>query len=126
MSCLFIALGRLLDRPHHRVRHEICQFMAKNLQLPFQDVPIQQWIRWQGQNPPQYISRMRRTSSWGGAMEIAVATKLYRVDITVVRASDHRRIAQFVMDDTRSARHHLFLTWTGNHYEPWRIKSALR
>ena len=120
MSCLFAALGQLLGRPHHRVRHEICDFMAQNLHRPFQGTTVRQWIEWQGERPHQYIARMRGASSWGGAMEIAMATQLYHVDVTVAAARDQRRLAHFVMDDTRSARHHLFITWTGNHYEAWR------
>ena len=120
MSCLFIAIGRLLGLPHPVVRAQLCTFMERNLHLDHQGMPVGDWIRWQGQQPRQYIATMRRTATWGGAMEIAMATKLYRADITVVAPGTHRRLAHFVMDDTKSARRQLWLVWTGNHYEPLR------
>jgi hypothetical protein len=118
MSCLFVALGRLLHLPQSSVRAQLCTFMERNLHLDHQGMPIGEWIRWQGQDPRQYIASMRCAATWGGAMEIAMATKLYRADITVVAPRTHRRLAHFVMHDTQSARRQLRLVWTGNHYEP--------
>ena len=86
MSCLFISLGKLLDQPHTAVRHTICNYMHNNLDRTHQGMTLRDWIRWQRQapSPAAYIRAMRSTAEWGGAMELAVATQCYHVDIDVV------------------------------------------
>ncbi len=121
MSCLFISLGKLLHQPHTTVRHTICNYMAANLDHTHQGMTLRDWIRWQQQapSPAAYIRAMRSTAEWGGAMELAVATQCYRVDIDVVNGSG-KRVADFVWRDACTARNKLVLQWTGNHYEPVR------
>lgn len=121
MSCLFISLGKLLDQPHTAVRHTICNYMHNNLDRAHQGMTLRDWIRWQRQapSPAAYIRAMRSTAEWGGAMELAVATQCYHVDIDVVDGRG-KRVADFVWRDACTARNKLVLQWTGNHYEPVR------
>ena len=117
MSCLFISLGRLMHLPHHTVRRQICDHMARNLDVLYLDMQIRDWIRWQGTEPSRYIAEMRQQHRWGGAMEIAIATQLYHVDVEVVDTR-RKRIAEFVEHQDRVASTRLRLIWTGNHYTP--------
>ena len=117
MSCLFIALGRLIGVSDTSLRQQLCNFMEEHFDTPFQGAPIRTWIAWQGVDPLQYVAQMRSRSEWGGAMEIAVFTQLYQTDVEVV---DRRgqRVAEFVAHELRSAPRRVRIMWTGNHYEP--------
>jgi hypothetical protein len=125
MSCLFISIGRLLNKSPDDVRSEVCDFMAHNLETEFQGMQIADWIKWQtnATTPAEYIAMMRKPSTWGGAMEIAMCTKLYRVDIHVYSASliQKKRLAEFVWDESRTACVQLHISWTGAHFEPMRV-----
>jgi hypothetical protein len=118
MSCLFIALGKLTNHPHQFVRHHICNYMQNNLNDLHEGMTIRDWIKWHENTTSEaYIQTMRNTSTWGGAMEIAIATKLYRCDIVVTSPSG-KQLAEFIWNENKSARNRLFIYWTGNHYEP--------
>ena len=117
MSCLFIALGQLVGVPNAALRQQLCDFMQEHLDAPFQGTPIRTWIAWQGVDPTQYVAQMRSRSEWGGAMEIAIFTLLYRADVEVVDGRG-QRVAEFIAHDSRSALRRLRIRWTGNHYEP--------
>ena len=86
----------------------------------YQGMKIKDWIQWQtNSTPAQYIRHMRSSSTWGGAMEIAMCTRIYNVDIHVYEAyNQKKRLAEFVWDETRTACVQLHISWTGNHYEP--------
>ena len=119
---MFIAIGRLLHLPHPVVRSTICDYMRTHLDTEHQGASFRDWIRWQT-SPPQtphvYIERMRQPTSWGGAMELAAATKCYHCDIVVVDGGRSRAVvAEFVWREECTARRRLVLQWTGAHYEP--------
>lgn len=120
MSCLFISIGKLLSLPHETIRQDICDFMERNMELGRDGVPWRQWIQWESPSMTAevYISNMRSTSQWGGAMEISVATQVYKVDVTVVAASDHRVLAEFVSREGEPSSWLLIVSWTGSHYTP--------
>ena len=67
---------------------------------------IEDWIRWQkSMSADAYIRQMRSPETWGGAMEIAMMTRIYVVDISVFSTDiTPKRLASFVWDDTRTAR----------------------
>ena len=119
MSCLFQSIGKLIGRRHLNVRNDICDYMQHHLNSMHQEMTLRQWIQWQQQSPnaEHYIRNMRNTSVWGGAMELAIATKVYGVDIHVVDAYN-KKVAEFLWRDTFTARKRLVVQWTGVHYEP--------
>jgi len=123
MSCLFISIGRLVNESPNNVRQSVCNYMDENLDTLYQGMQIKDWIQWQtNSTPTQYISRMRNSSTWGGAMEIAMCTRIYKVDIHVYAAyNQKKRLAEFVWDETRTACIQLHISWTGAHYEPLRV-----
>ena len=119
---MFISIGKLVGRSSHTVRNDICDYMASHLDTVHQSLTIADWIKWQEHTPEPslYIQRMRQSSTWGGAMELAVATKTYGTDIIVVNGMG-KRVAEFKWRDECTARVTLVLQWTGAHYEPVRI-----
>lgn len=128
MSCLFVSLGKLVGLTAGHVRTTICDYMERNLESVYQGMPLSDWIKWQQDSTPtQYIKAMRRSETWGGAMEIAMFTRLFKVDVHVYTASPIRRsrLAEFVWDDTRTACVQIHITWNGYHYEPLRRHSII-
>lgn len=97
--------------------------MAQNLQHTHQGMTLQDWIKWQEGSPEPrvYIQNMRNRTTWGGAMELAVATQVYGVDIVVVNGWG-KTVAEFKWREDCTARHTLYLQWTGAHYEPLRVQ----
>ena len=120
---MFISIGKLVGRPHQSVRRDICDYMATHLDTVHQSMTFADWIQWQENTPEPhiYIQRMRQPATWGGAMELAVATKAYGADILVVNGL-HKRVAEFKWREACTARVTFVLQWTGAHYEPVRIE----
>jgi hypothetical protein len=117
---MFISIGTLVQQPHESVRRTICDYLQTHLDTLHQGLPLREWIQWQStppQTPHAYIQRMRKPSTWGGAMELSAATKCYDCDILVVDGSK-RQVAEFVWKEDCTARRRLVLEWTGWHYEP--------
>ena len=121
MSCLFIGIAKFVGGSAEDVRRAVCDFMDDNLHTEHQGIPIHKWIEWQAEagsgGVQAYIERMRCASTWGGAMELAIATKIYQVDITVVNGSGSV-VAEFKWKEHCSARRRILLVWTGAHFEP--------
>ena len=119
---MFISIGQLIHRPHQTVRADICSYMTQHLHHTHQGVALQDWIKWQegSPDPHTYIRNMRHSSTWGGAMELAVATQVYNADILV---TNHwgKTVAEFKWKEDCTARRTLHLQWTGAHYEPLRV-----
>lgn len=120
---MFISIGKLVGQPHPTVRRNICNHMARNLNSTHQSMTLADWIRWQENtpDPSTYIQHMRQPSTWGGAMELAIATKVYGADIVVVNGWG-KRVAEFKWRDECTARITMVLQWTGAHYEPVRAQ----
>jgi hypothetical protein len=120
MSCLFRSIGNLIGEPHPAVRKAICDYMHANIDTDYDGMPLGEWIQWQRQSstPAEYIRAMRKPSEWGGATELAMAAKLYGVDIRVRDGGTNRQLAEFLWREQCSARVALILQWTGVHYEP--------
>lgn len=118
MSCLFQSIGELIGKTHQNTRKEICDYMQSHLEHEHQGMRLKDWIRWQlhSTNPHQYIQQMRQPSVWGGAMELAIATKVYQSDIIVINGYG-KQVAEFLWKEQHTARTRLILQWTGVHYE---------
>jgi hypothetical protein len=125
MSCLFNSLGHLLGQSGTTVRKRLVDYTSTHLDDQHQGMTIREWIAWQGNgnnehdNISRYLQTMRSSSTWGGAMELAMATRCYCVDILVV--NERRKVvAEFLWREQCTARVRLILEWTGVHYEPLR------
>ena len=138
MSCLFNSLGQLLGYSGNQIRSTLVDYMQSNLNKMYQGMSIRDWIKWQEGGPENasvedYLNSMRHASTWGGAMELAMAAQCYRLDIVVVRPTSYVNlnrsngdvVAEFLWRDATTARRRLILEWTGNHYEPLRSLDLL-
>lgn len=111
MSCLFNSLGRLLDIPTDAVRQQICDYLEADKPV-LEGMETHDLLLLEG---PDYVQRMRQSSTWGGAIEIQVAVRLWNVNVMVENRRDGTGPIEFV---TASPSSVLTLYWTGGHYEP--------
>lgn len=130
MSCLFNSLGHLLGESGAIVRSSLVDYMSSHLDDLHQGMRIRDWIRWQHEghgniNVQQYLQSMKHAHTWGGAMELAIATQCYHVDILVVNTQRHI-VAEFLWREGCTARYRIVLEWTGIHYEPLRMINLCR
>lgn len=112
MSCLFNSLGRLLNTPTDTVRQTICDYLAADKPV-LDGMETHDLLALEG---PQYIQRMRQSSTWGGAIEIQAAVRIWNVNVTVQNRRDGTAPIEFVTPGTAAGT--LTLYWTGGHYEP--------
>ena len=111
MSCLFNSLGRLLGIPTDTVRQQICDYLVADKPV-LDGMPTRDLLLFEG---PNYIQRMRQSHTWGGAIEIQVAVRIWNVNVTVQNRRDGTSPIEFVTPSPVSI---LTLYWTGGHYEP--------
>ena len=77
-------------------------------------------------DPASYIRKMRRSSTWGGAIEIIASSQIWSLKILVYNRRDGRgEVIEFVPMN-RSPIGVIGLEWQGGHYVPIRQKSRLK
>ena len=66
------------------MRHAVADFVEANPQAELGGSPLSDWIRWESEMGVQaYCSRMRRAGEWGGAIEMAVFSRIFGVSVLV-------------------------------------------
>jgi hypothetical protein len=112
MSCLFDSISRLINIPTDDVRKQICDYLAT-------DKPILDGMKTHDLlelECPHYISQMRHSNTWGGAIEIQAAVQLWNFNIAVQNRRDAiTTTIDFIATEPIGT---LTLSWTGSHYEP--------
>jgi len=103
MSCLFIALGKLLNIDSTKLRLDICNFIEKNSDKKWNGTTIEDWIKYAAgdryQNITKYTHEMRNLGEWGGAPEIAICCIINNVDIEVLNLRDKTQNMLFNDED---------------------------
>jgi hypothetical protein len=119
MSCLFRSLGTLLDVDPGFLRQKICDYLATNPSL-MEGISAADAVREEEGDSPtslgQYVDRMRRETTWGGAIEIRALCDMTGHVISVAVAPG-QVISFSPSQPPRHPRRVLRLCWTGNHYE---------
>lgn len=132
MSCLFRSIGVWVQEPASVVRKKICDYLDANREVGFDGVPLHTFLdtfpSQTGETPEclveRYTQAMRKSSTWGGALEIRAAAELYSRCITVVslRPSDHSLFAKGLRFHPTSGSEEegleIKLSWNGSHFEP--------
>jgi hypothetical protein len=114
MSCLFNSIGKLLGQNSQVLRNEICDYLEANNKL-IDGLDTKDILKLEGRN---YVRNMRRTSTWGGAIEIQCACNIWNCRINVVNIREQpQRTIEFV-PITGTIEKTLSISWTGGHYEP--------
>ena len=119
MSCLFDTLSVHVSLSSQELRNNICNYLKDNPRM-FDDVKASDYVKWNNEgygDLQSYISRMRNSGSWGGAIEIKAFCNMYNRHINVHenRGRNKQGVINFV-DDERKNRKVIDINWNGGHY----------
>jgi len=107
------------------LRRKIANFISANPNLDIADDPLREWVLWDsGQSVKQYAASMA-VEGWGGGIEIASCSQLYKVNIHVYEAdptktNEYVRISCFNVDRAKQTLHILY--HGRNHYDALHLK----
>ena len=132
MSCLFISIGKWTSESPASVRKKICDYLEEHQETGFDCIPLFQMLdtyeesaatEKKQQIVSTYINNMRKSSTWGGAVEIRAAAEVYQTPITVfsVRGVDHHLFINgglvFSPSSYPKETSPIKISWNGSHYE---------
>lgn len=121
-SCLFhsIAWGLKDATTGQALRRQMVDFIRENPSYKIADTTIREWVQLTtGKNVHQYTQRLSQSSTWGGALELALAAKLKVVNIHVYKSCQggYRCIATFDMPQAVYVVNIVYSTDPCKHYD---------
>ena len=129
MSCLFNSMSHFIkeDGGPNGIRQRICDYLEKNLPI-LEGMETCDVLQLEAPTAAHYISKMRKPSTWGGAIEIQCACNIWNARIIVHDIRSHysnnkNNKIEFLPLKSENAQHpslELNLEWSGGHYEPRR------
>jgi len=108
------------------IRQRICDYLEKNLPI-LEGMETRVVLELEAPSAAHYISKMRNSSTWGGAIEIQCACNIWNARIIVHDIRSHysnnkNNKIEFLPLKSENAQQHpsleLNLEWSGGHYEP--------
>ena len=133
MSCLFNSMSHFIkeDGGPNGIRQRICDYLEKNLPI-LEGMETRDVLEMEASSSQNYISKMRKSSTWGGAIEIQCACNIWNARIIVhdirsrhsknnINNKNKNNKIEFLPLKTQNAQPHsleLNLEWSGGHYEP--------
>ena len=125
MSCLFNSLSHFIapQTDPQAIRQRICDYLQANLPI-IDGITTHDVLQLDSsKSSDHYISAMRASSTWGGAIEIQAACNIWNARIVVhdVRRTQEQTSIEFlpVSTNATNATDKTFeLEWSGGHYEP--------
>ncbi|CAO3622667.1 unnamed protein product [Cunninghamella blakesleeana] len=108
-SCLFRSIGYVLERDHSTTTNKLRQVIAKTIEEDpdtYSDVTL-------GQTREKYIEWILKENSWGGAIELAIFSKHYDIEIASIDVQSGR-IDRF---GEGSFNERVFVLYSGIHYD---------
>jgi len=118
MSCLFNSLGRLISKDPQALRQEICNYLEAGSPVIDGMAPADVLALESGLAVGPYIARMRKTQSWGGAIEIQACAALQSARIIVKNLRNRGQKDMEFLPLSGSVTTTLTVSWNGGHYEP--------
>jgi len=117
MSCLFNSLSYFIKDDSCKIRQIICDYLQENKPI-IDGMGTDEVLQLEYHNAKTYISNMRLSSTWGGAIEIQTACNIWELRINVSNYRDqNNRVIEFVpLKGTYERTINIY--WTGGHYEP--------
>ena len=118
MSCLFNSLSYFISDNSLTIRQKICDYLENNNPI-IDGIDTKFILQLENNN---YITAMRNTNTWGGAIEIQVACIIWNLRIIVKNNRDIKNSTiEFIpLIHTHETPYSktIALNWTGGHYEP--------
>jgi hypothetical protein len=119
MSCLFNSLSYFIQENSFQIRQKICDYLQENKPI-IDGIETHEVLKFESINANSYITNMRSTSTWGGAIEIQCACNIWNLSINVKNFRDQtNRTIEFIPLSSNSEKT-INIYWTGGHYEPIR------
>ena len=113
MSCLFDSIAYFVKLDGFSVRQIICNYLEANN-------PIMEGLDTKtilSIEDPEYIKKMRITTTFGGGPELKAASNIWNIKIIVFINKQLTEKIEFIpLSNTHQG--HIELFWTGNHYDP--------
>jgi len=109
----------------HGIRQRICDYLQNNLPI-LDGMETHDVLKMEAPSYEHYISNMRKSSTWGGAIEIQCACNIWNARIIVHdmrfgnRNNNNNKIEFLPLHAVHSTLTKLDfeLEWSGGHYEP--------
>jgi hypothetical protein len=119
MSCLFNSMSYFFRQDSNTIRQQICNYLERGGTI-IEGLDTKLILSFE---QPNYITRMRNNSTWGGAIEIQAACKIWNTKIIVhnIRDRNGSKII-FTPYDNTNCVNCINITWSGGHYEPIRTR----
>jgi hypothetical protein len=117
MSCLFDSLASVLSygpAGSSRLRAMICDYLNKNPNISGLSASDAIFAA-HNKSLDEYVMAMRKTSTWGGAIEIKALCDILSISVTVLVLSSRRYIEFLPMNVSKK---HVHIHWNGGHYTP--------
>lgn len=123
MSCLFDSLSIYLVTDDskkvnsNQLRQEICSYLERNPKL-MDDVNVSQITKWESNTElGEYISKMRMSSTWGGAVEILCFCNMYNSNVIV-----HHQGREIEFKSKEKSNNNIHLNYNGCHFTPIKLE----
>lgn len=116
MSCLFNSMSYFLKTDSTLIRQEICNYLENNNKI-IDGLDTKKILNMESNN---YIQDMRKTSTWGGAIEIQAACNIWNMSVIVHDIRNSRRDKIIFIPINGRINNTINITWSGGHYEPIR------
>ena len=118
MSCLFNSLCHYTRFNAAQLRSMICDHLQKNSVMIPGGVPAEDAVQWESDlDLERYVQRMRRSSEWGGSIEINAFCNMFHTRVIV--HFNGKEIEHLPLKE--SFKHTLHIHYTGSHYTPLRV-----
>jgi hypothetical protein len=118
MSCLFNSIGTLLNVDPTLLREQVCEFIGgENTKL----IPGIETNQVLGTDVDMYVESMKKTSTWGGGVEIQAVCQLFDVEVVVwdTRLNNTTKIHfRSHLAPTNGEIKVIHINWNGGHYTP--------
>ena len=115
-NCLFYSMGYALDKNHNDLRIQVSEFIEKNKFLKFNELTLEEWIKYDvGLTVNNYKNMILTNGQWGGNIELYILMKIYKINIFILKRDNGRytMINSYVYDNNSR---NIFLKYDGFHY----------
>ena len=113
MSCLFNSMSRFFPENSYDIRQKICNYLQNGGPI-IEGLDTTLILSFERSN---YIQHMRRTSTWGGAIEIQAACNIWNTKIIVHNIRDRNGSKIEFIPIHTNCNKHINISWSGGHYE---------
>lgn len=123
MSCLFDSLSYFFQNINSKeLRNIICDYLELNPKMKDMDLHVKDIIKHESEKSiNKYVRRMRKRSTWGGAIEIKSFCEIFKLEVEV--KYNNRNVKPILFKPyNKNSNYRLILGYTGNHYVPRYLK----